>query len=487
MRTPDEFRARLAEITLEVERLAAIDEPTPEDMDALEAHVAEGAEVRSKLEQAEARAKEIDAIRAAAQNPANRESGFGGGSPTAIVRDDKNIYDLTAVRSRGAERGSELRDRAMRALEDDNRVSELSDEQRSGVERLIRNAGRLPTGGHDMAADIAEHILVTGSPEYERAFFKVLSNPTVGPSLLDRDEAVAMRAAMSLTDANGGYLVPFTLDPTIVLTNNGATNPFREIATIKQTTTDTWSGVTSAGVSFEWLAEASEAADGSPTFGQVTITPQKAAIWVQATFEVIQDSNIANDLGELIADAKSRNEATAFATGSGSGQPKGVITAVSAVTASRVAGSSGAAGAADFVVGDIYALSNALPARHRPGSAWVAEHSTLNKIRQFATGSGPQHGFWADLGMNTPSTLLGRPVYESSAMDSTIVSGSNDDILLLGDFRKYYIVDRIGMSLAYEPLVKGSNRRPTGEVGWFAHYRVGADCIDPGAFRLLRV
>jgi hypothetical protein len=43
---------------------------------------------------------------------------------------------------------------------------------------------------------------------------------------------------MSLTDASGGYLVPFQLDPTIVLTSGGSVHSFREIARVVQTTAD---------------------------------------------------------------------------------------------------------------------------------------------------------------------------------------------------------------------------------------------------------
>jgi HK97 family phage major capsid protein len=133
---------------------------------------------------------------------------------------------------------------------------------------------------------IARHMVLTGSPEYHEQFREyVASRGTyVGE---------ALRAAMSLTDANGGYLVPFTLDPTIILTNAGAANPFRQISTIKTIATDTWNGVTSAGVSAEWTAEGVEAADASPTLGQPTITPKKADAWVFGSYEVLADSGFA--------------------------------------------------------------------------------------------------------------------------------------------------------------------------------------------------
>ena len=117
----------------------------------------------------------------------------------------------------------------------------------------------------------------------------------------------------------------------------------------------------------------------------------------------------------------------------------------------------------------------------------MASRTVLNSVRQLGT-STSAHSFWTDFGGGLPSSLIGNPVYESSAMDTTIVSGSNDDILNLGDFANgYVIVDRVGLSIAYNPMVLGSNRRPSGEVGWFATWRVGGDAVNANAFRGLRL
>ena len=141
--------------------------------------------------------------------------------------------------------------------------------------------------------------------------------------------------------------------------------------------------------------------------------------------------------------------------------------------------------AGTYAVDDVYALRAALPPRFRPRSSWLASDQIYLLTRQFASGAGPSHAFWADLGVATPSQLLGRPTYEASAMDEDVTTGNH--ILLLGDFSRYVIVDRIGMTVQHEPMVTGSNNRPTGEVGWFAYWRVGGDVVDPNAFRMLHV
>ncbi|PWG74840.1 phage major capsid protein, partial [Enterococcus hirae] len=86
--------------------------------------------------------------------------------------------------------------------------------------------------------------------------------------------------AMSLTDNAGGYLVPFQLDPTVIITSDGSTNPVRQIARKVVATGDTWNGVSSAAVSWSWDAEAAEVSDDATTFAQPSIPIYKAAGFV---------------------------------------------------------------------------------------------------------------------------------------------------------------------------------------------------------------
>ena len=423
--------------------------------------------------------RRVDAVRAAAAVPGSQERTPGEGPE--FMRSRGNPYE-ELDRVRGAnltERSTvaELRTRALYAVE--LAGEELSEDQQERVEKLVRA---------DRRGRIAQHLLLTGSEDYMRAFEALLANGG-NPALLEDDEASAYklaeahRRAMTLTDSAGGFLVPFTLDPTIILTNAGSANPFRQVSTIKTITTDTWNGVSSAGVTAEWLAESNQAADASPSFAQPSITPKKAAAWVQGSFEVLSDSGFGAEVGPLLADAKDRLEATAFALGNGSTQPKGVITAVSAVSGSVV----NSASTDTYAVADVYAVEQALPPRYRltASPSWMANKTIINKTRQFDTSGGSS--FWANLGMGQPEQLLGAPIYEASAMDGVINASAENYSLLLGDFRNFYIVDRVGMTMVYEPLVKGSNGRPTGEAGWFAYWRVGSDVVNADAFRLLDI
>lgn len=425
-------------------------------------------ELQTEREPELVRAQDLDAIRAAARDRARVEPGDGAvrwtGTGPQIMRKVDPYADQEVIRG-GYIGRDDVIGRAKAAV--DTAPRHLGDDAREKVTQLLEDEGK-------HAPLIARHMLMTGSDQYHQEFREYIQSRGTFPG-------EALRAALSLTDANGGYLVPFTLDPTIILTNSGIQGSIRSISTNKTIATDAWNGVTSAGVTAEWLGEGTQAADATPTFGQPTITPKKAAAWVFGSYEVLADSGFASDLQMLLADAKMRLEEAAFATGNtGATVPRGVVAAVAAVTASIVS----SATITSFVVGDVYRVSDALRPRDASSASWIANKGIFSKIRQMDTAGGS--AFWANLGVAVPSQLLGQPIYECSTMGAVITTSAN--ILLAGNFKQYYVVDRVGMSVLYEPMVKSTNaNRPTGQAGWFAFWRVGADVVDADAFRLLQL
>lgn len=452
----------------EIVELDAVEAPTEEQAARFDAAMSEFDSAKAEYDAAVARAEKVEAVRAAQVN-GRVERAFH--APNVSTKRDA-FEDLHAV-ERGYLPADEMVSRAVTAIED-YKARGFSDERK---QRAVELAESDPS--------IARHILLTGSPAYLRAFGKVVRNPEMGMALLDGEEREAMRAALSNTGANGGFSVPFLLDPTVILTNDGAANPFRQISTIVTGTTDDWNGITSAGVTAEWLAEGSQAADASPTIAQPTITAFKAAAYVFSSYEQESDGQLVSQLPLLFRDAKDRIEATAFATGNGTTAPEGIVTGVGAVTASRVSPTTGGSFTVNSIA-DIFTVANALTPRSSAGASWVANKTTLNLVRRMAMGQNSANSVWTDFALGTPNQLLGAPAYEASAMTSTYTTGS--DVLLAGDFKAgYYIYDRVGMEIRYNPLVVGANQRPTGQSGWFAFWRVGAKVVDPNEFRLLRL
>lgn len=492
----EELREQLEAMRAEVAEIQGMDDPSEDDLARAEALVGdEWDRLEAEFNKALEREKKVEQVVRANLAPANREggddSGEGDGEPQVrrtrrgpeilqrVEAYDEDTYkELARSLHRGApgtvnfEPGPVL-DRAKAAVEDAPRTAFRSTADGDAAKEKMLQLLELD---NIHAPLIARHMLLTGSPEYREQFREyVQSRGSYAPELL--------RTAMSLTDGNGGYLVPFFLDPTIILTSAGVTGSMRRIATVKTIATDTWNGVSSAGVTTSWTAEGVETADGSPTLIQPTITPKKADAWVFGSFEVFQDSGFSSELARLLADAKVIQEETAFATANtGATRPRGVVAAVAAVTASIVT----AAATNAFAIGDVYNTADAVNPRQEdaPGLAWMAHKKIFSKIRQFDTSGGG--GFWANLGVGLPPQLLGANAYKSSPMTSVVSTGAN--ILLVGDFKEYYIVDRIGMSVIYDPLIRSTgNNRPTGQAGWYAFWRVGGDVVNADAFRLLQL
>jgi HK97 family phage major capsid protein len=431
-----------------------------------------------------------------AEQGRSRHFGRTGSSGPTLLRymDDADLYDRSHLLPQREECGPDYRSRALMSIE--RWPDDVPAEHRESAERLVTHAD---VSERDRV--VGDHLLQYGSPAYRSAWRKYARNPQTAPLRYTPEEAqlmadsdVSARAMSEASSSVGQALVPPFLDPTIILTNAGVSNPLRSICTVKVITTQTWKGVTSAGVTAEWTAEASEMTDASPSFVQPSITPVRADAWLQASMEMLQDTDIASELAMLFADARDRLEggvaqsagsaSGGFISGSGTTSPFGILTRMSLTTASRVSANTNG----QFNAYDVFNVDNQMSQRWRANANWLANKSFWNMARQFATGTGALTGaFWVDFGGGRPASLIGYPVYESSAMISSLstATASSDYAILLGDFSQYYIIDRVGMSVAFNPMIMGANRRPTGEVGWAAFWRTGGDCVATDAFRCL--
>ncbi len=405
-----------------------------------------------------------DEIREAAKDP-RRVISYSTGSNTT---------------SRSGPFGSQ-RDGAARVVDEAFRSGDLPDHAAETVTKLL-DEGR--EADQSLAARWATAV---GDPAYRDAFVKLMADPDKGHLMWNARELAAyqtaneVRTAMSLTDGNGGHLVPLTLDPSVLITSAGSINPMRQVARQVKTMTDTWKGVTSAGVTAEWLAEGVEAADAGPTLAGPEIPTFKGSAFVPYSYEVDMDArNFLPEIAKLLTDGYEQLLATAFVTGNGTTAPKGFVTALDG-TASEVAPTT----VETFAAADLYKLIEAVPARFRANAAWQANLSILNLIDQFETTNGSKK--FPELENNR---LLRKPVYENSNMDGSFSAAATADnfLLAVGDWaQSYVIVDRIGSTIELIPNLVGTNRRPTGQRGAFLWGRVGGDAVNINGLRLLNV
>lgn len=473
---------RLKEITTELERLGELDELTPEDEQYF-------GELRSEFDQLDKHRKRLerDAQLAEVRNASKGIGGFrverGSAASSndydrdAILEPDsvedkrfRNPWDLSEVRTFGRDKddlAQEYRARAESAIE---RMQGCNDSIREAAQQMLQRA--------DDQAAFSRQVLATSSPAYMRAWAKCV-----------RGEAQTMNAdeqrAMSLTTTAGGYLLPFQLDPSVIITSDGSKNDIRRAARQVVATSNKWNGVSAGEVSFSWDGEAAQVSDDTPTFAQPSVTVHKLQGFVPISIEALEDEqNVTQEVGRLLASGKDTAEAVAFATGAGDGsnQPFGIVTAL-AGGSYEVAPQT----AETFAIGDIYALDSALPARYRGNASWLAHRTIYNLIRQFDTNGGA--GLWERIGNGQPPELMGRPALEAEAMDSSwnVAASADNYILVYGDLKNYVIADRVGTRVELVSHLFGANQRPTGQRGWYCYYRVGADSVNDAGMRLLNL
>lgn len=392
-------------------------------------------------------------------------------APAFHRRRKDEIYDLTSIR---AESRSEedyvarLQDNAKRAIERSTFPGPYSDR-----ERMQGHVSQMLERVEDRYGTFARRILATGSPTYDRAFGKVMLQ---GVHALSAEEQRAMSVG---TDTEGGFAVPFDLDPTVILTSGGSLSPLRQIARVEQTTSKTWQGITSQGITVSRSGEGVESGDNSFTIAQPEVSPQRVIADVRFSVEIDQDwAQMRDEIGRLLADAKAREEDQSFVMGDGTGNnPNGVVATLAA--SSEVLDE-----ANGVTTTNLYKLEQELPVRFRARARFMASKTIYNDVRDLSTGS-DGGDLWVRLGSGQPSELLGYPAHEASAMPDSSTDGNR--YLLFGDFGEFIIVDRVGMNVEVNPHIVGSNGRWTGQRAIVAMCRNSSLVLVDNAFRVLTV
>ena len=468
LRSVEEYTARLGEVKAELTRMdgdAAGRPFTDEERDKFRYLTEEKKEVESRIEELEARARVI-AEMAQDERRTEREQSFRSVSqPGKQIARGGDIYDLSNIeRSSDEAYQRDLRDRALKSIE----TSKFQDrDAQDNVSKLIENV--------DHNGNIARRILATGSPTYKRAWAKMIAGRPRSP-----EEERTLQIG-----SDGNYPVPYVVDPTVVLTSNGAINPVRQIARVIQIAGNHWTGVASTGITASYDAEAAEVSNDTPALTQPQADVEMARAFVKYSMELDDDwGSLQSEMAMLFADAKDILESTKFLKGLGhtSHEPEGLL--VGANTGTLVSTNASA-----IIVGDLYNMVNQLAPRWRSRAVFTGALGAYQKVRQLDTAGGAN--LWVQLAYDQPATLLGRPAYEwsdySFSQSGTLITGSAT-CLTFGDFNEFTIIDRIGMNVEPVPvLLNTSNNLPDGTRGLFARWRNTSDVRTAAAFCHLQI
>jgi len=289
----------------------------------------------------------------------------------------------------------------------------------------------------------------------------------------------AAKAAMNEgTAGEGGYLVPTAYSNTLVTAINEASILRRagaRVITVNGTNSFRIPGLTNSTTAAIITAESTGFSQIEPSITEVEFVPYKLTAQSNATDELLADSRI-DVLGQVLQpDAVNRfikAENTYFATGTGTGQPQGVM----------IGGSIGVTAAATNAItaDEIIDTYHSLATEYRENAAWLMNDATLKVIRKFRENGSTGAYLWQPaLSQGQPSTILGRPVYTLSTVD-TIATGKK--VAAFGDMSYYYIADFAGIT--FRRLVE--RYADIGQVGFQWYKRLDANVMLSSAIKYLK-
>ena len=159
----------------------------------------------------------------------------------------------------------------------------------------------------------------------------------------------------------------------------------------------------------------------------------KYSFLVQLSTELIEDSgvDILSFLAEQVGNELGFRVNAALTTGTGTNQPKGIVTA----SAAGGTGSTGVTGAftADNLISLVYSVDTA--GRRLAGSGFQMNSGSIAKMRSLKDTAG-NYVFSPALNADAQDLLLGYPVFENPAMAAT---GTANKSVIFGHLPSYYV------------------------------------------------
>lgn len=181
------------------------------------------------------------------------------------------------------------------------------------------------------------------------------------------------------------------------------------------------------------VAEAAAIGASDPVFAQRTLKAYKYGILLQLSSELITDTSV--DLEGYLAMELGRALGNGFGahaiTGSGSGQPTGVVTSATA----GVTGATSVVGAftADNLIDLMFSVI--APYRNSPSCHWMLKDSTLGAVRKLKDTAG-YYLFSPAATMGAPDTLLGKPIVTDPNVAAPALGAKS---VIFGDFSRYFV------------------------------------------------
>jgi HK97 family phage major capsid protein len=288
------------------------------------------------------------------------------------------------------------------------------------------------------------------------------------------DEVKAMQEE---TDAEGGFFVPEQFISQTIHDPGVPGSQLRPLCTVIRVSSKDGYVPTMGSASWAAIAEEAAFSDQTPTVGQVSFSLEKSGGLIKTTRELLEDSavNLPALLTQIFQEAAGRFEDVGIISGNNTTQYAGIMSD-SDVAFYTMAGATSVVGA--DLIGTYYALN----AQHRANATWVMKSTIAALINSIAITAAGVHSI-PSLTAAPADFILGKKnqlVDAASGLGGNITS--TEKIAIFGDFRQYYVFDRVGFTIRRnDSLYMGND-----QVGFFASRRGDGQVGLAAAFKIPR-
>lgn len=274
------------------------------------------------------------------------------------------------------------------------------------------------------------------------------------------------------TDSSGGYFMPVTTSSKIIDTIMNI-SPVRQFATVEQVSGDVLEVPKMVGAfASGWLAERGTPAVGTnATFGMDKIPTHAQYAMPYATQKSLDMStfNFESFIAGGVARKFAQDEGTAFISGTGVGQPEGILTngSIDSVKSGD---------AAKLTADGIKSLIYSLPEQYIMGARFMMRRATEGLISMLKDGNG-NYLWQKSFADGVPATLCGFPI--SYAEDMPAVAGGAFPILFGHFGESYRIADNPKMTVIRDIYTQ------KGFVLFYTSRSTGGQVVNPAAMKKL--
>ncbi len=175
--------------------------------------------------------------------------------------------------------------------------------------------------------------------------------------------------------------------------------------------------------------------DEDVEFGQLVLNAFKfTSKKVLVSLELMQDSNenLADVIGAALGERIGRITNDYFTTGTGSSEPKGIV------TAATTSGTTLAAKTPTYI--ELVATEAGVDPAYRPGAGWMFPDTELQEIKKIVETTTGRPIWLPNMAGGAPDTILGYPYFVNQSMAAAASTGSGKSILF-GQLSKYIVRD----------------------------------------------